>query len=66
MEEGSSGNICKCPHHKFVPGLIVLLGFLFLAGTLDWVGDTAVSVGWPIILIVVGFMKMMEGKCKCC
>ena len=61
-----SCNMCGCMHHKMMPGLVVLFGVLFLGGTLGWWGMNVVNVGWPILVIAAGLMKMMEGKCKCC
>ncbi len=68
MDEGmkSSENLCKCPHHKTMSGLVILFGLLFLGGNLGWLGWGVVNAGWPVLVIVAGVMKMMEGKCKCC
>lgn len=63
---GMCGGVCKCPHHKMVPGLIVLFGLVFLLGTFEVLTSYAVSIIWPILVILGGLMKMMEGKCKCC
>lgn len=64
--EGEHANVCKCSHHKVKSVLTVLFGLLFLGGTLGWWSGQIVSVGWPILVIVAGLSKMMEGKCKCC
>lgn len=61
-------NMCKCPHHKVVPVLVVLFGVTFLLGawgTLSW---SAVNVIWPILVILAGLIKIGEnsGMCKCC
>ena len=64
MEEGK--NVCKCSHHKMVPGLIVVFGLVFLLGALGVLSSNAVSIAWPIVVIAAGAMKMMEGMCKCC
>lgn len=61
-------NMCKCPHHKVVPVLVVLFGVTFLLGawgTLSW---GTVNVVWPILVILAGLIKIGEksGMCKCC
>jgi len=60
------GKGCGCPHHKVMPVLVVLFGLLFLLGAYGVVGDRTVSVGWPLLVIVGGLMKMSGGMCKCC
>lgn len=62
----SSGNVCACKHHKFLPGLMILFGLLFLGKAMEFVSMDLVNWGWPILVVVAGFMKMTEGKCKCC
>ena len=64
--DGAPSNVCKCSHHKFIPGLMVLFGLLFLGRAMGWVSMELVDWGWPIIVMVGGILKMMEGKCKCC
>lgn len=67
MMEGQPGtNICKCSHHKFGGVLVVLFGILFLGGNLGWWAPNTVNLVWPILVIVAGGFKLMEGKCKCC
>lgn len=67
MPQGGEGkNLCKCPHHKMIPGLVVLFGLLFLLHALGVVTEGLVSVVWPVLVILVGLQKMMQGKCKCC
>ena len=56
---------CKCPHHKIVPLLVVILGIVFLLGAMDVLSPEVVGIVWPIVLIVGGLMKMMSGSCKC-
>jgi len=57
---------CKCPHHKVVPGLIVLIGLAFLLQALNVVSAGFVGVVWPCLLILVGLQKMFSGMCRCC
>lgn len=58
--------MCKCPHHKMLPLLIVLFAVLFLLGNLEVITGRVVGLVWPIIVGVAGFLKMGEDKCKCC
>ena len=57
---------CKCPHHKMVPLLVFIIGLLFFLNAVNVVTSSAVTMLWPIGLMLVGLMKMMSGKCKCC
>lgn len=67
MQQGGEGkNICKCPHHKMIPALIVLFGVLFLLEALGVIAMSLVSVVWPVLVILAGLQKMMAGKCRCC
>ncbi len=69
MDEGAmmqQGNVCKCPHHKAFPLLIVLFGLDFLGGALGWWNEDFVSLSWPVLVILAGGMKLVKGKCKCC
>jgi len=60
-------NVCKCPHHNVVPIMIILIGLTFLLGALNIVlTPWAVSVIWPILLIIIGGIKLGSKKCKCC
>jgi hypothetical protein len=65
MEEANGNVCCKCPHHKIFPLLVVLFGLDFLLGTLNVFSAYTVNIIWPIIIIIIGFMKMGRG-CKCC
>ena len=60
------GSMCKCPHHKMVPLFIALIGLTFLLQTYGSVSDEFVSYAWPVLLILIGLMKMFGGMCKCC
>ncbi|HUC31446.1 MAG TPA: hypothetical protein VMR99_02020 [Candidatus Paceibacterota bacterium] len=65
MEEmHGQGNVCKCPHHKSVPALIILIGLDFLLGAVGVLTMGFVGITWPILLILVGCVKMV--KCNCC
>ncbi len=58
------GMTCKCPHHKAIPVLIILIGLDFLlgaTGTLSW---NFVDVTWPILLMIGGIVKLV--RCGCC
>ncbi len=60
--------MCKCPHHKVMPVLVVLFGLTFLLGTLDILTSGFVNIAWPVLVIAAGLMKWVEksGMCKCC
>ncbi len=57
--------MCKCPHHKVVPAMIVLIGLLFLLNALGSLSSGMLAILWPLALIVIGLMKCC-GMCKCC
>jgi len=65
MSQGGA-NVCKCSHHKMWSTLLIVFGLLFLGGNFGWWGMQVVNTGWPILVILAGFLKIMEGKCKCC
>ena len=60
--------VCKCPHHKVIPVLVILFGLLFLLGALEIVTSGFVMLVWPILVIIAGFQKWAEKShmCKCC
>lgn len=64
MGDEMKDGVCGCPHHKMAGGLVVLFGLLFLLGNLDYVSMDLVNLGWPVLVIVAGGMKLF--KCKCC
>lgn len=63
MQEGMK---CSCAHHQLVPGLIVLIGLVFLLQALNVLSAAFVSVAWPALLILIGLQKLSRGMCKCC
>jgi energy-converting hydrogenase Eha subunit C len=56
---------CKCPHHKVVPLAIILIGLAFLLQALNYLSVGAVAIIWPILIIIIGLMKLTRGMCKC-
>jgi len=63
---GMDGNgMCRCPHHKVVPLAITLIGLVSLLGATGTVSEQTVSITWPILLIIIGLMKLCKGMCKC-
>lgn len=60
------GKTCKCPHHKVLPAIIVLIGLDFLLGTVGVFTWGFVDISWPVLVIIAGLMKMNQGSCKCC
>ncbi len=63
---GGGANVCKCPHHKMVPLLIFIIGLLFFLNAINVVTTSALTMLWPVAVMLVGLMKMMKRKCKCC
>ena len=61
-----NGNVCKCPHHKMIPLLVLLFGITFLLGALGTLSAGTVNVVWPILVIIAALMKLSKGMCKCC
>ncbi len=61
-------NVCKCPHHKVMPILVILFGLTFLLGAWDVLNENTVGIVWPVLVILAGAMKLGErsGMCKCC
>ena len=57
---------CKCFHHMIVPMCIILIGLAFLLQSLDLVSAMFVNYSWPVLLIVIGLMKMLGSGCACC
>ncbi len=53
---------CGVPHKKMFSWLVVLFGLIFLLGNLSILTPGAVSIIWPVLVIIAGFGKM----CKCC
>ena len=64
MEE-KMGGMCRCPHHKMVPGLVFLFGVLFLLFNLGVLSASFTNIAWPILVILAGWMKWSGGMCKC-
>lgn len=66
--ENMQGTMCKCPHHKVIPFLIVVVGVAFLMGFWGMLSWDAVNIVWPVAIIAIGLMKLVErmGACKCC
>ena len=58
--------VCTCSHHKIVPVCIMLIGLAALVGQLGWLSAMWVGIIWPVLLIVIGFVKMKSQSCKCC
>jgi hypothetical protein len=61
-----TGTGCGCPCHKATGVLTIIFGLIFLLGAFDLISQHAVSIAWPIIVILVGAKKVTQGMCKCC
>ncbi len=57
---------CKCPHHSIIPLLVTGFGILFLLGEYGAVTWDAVSLTWPMLVVLGGLTKLMGRKCDCC
>lgn len=62
---GKDGKACTCMHHHMLALLVTLFGVVFLFGDLGWIPGQMVNVIWPLILVIGGIGKMLEGRCKC-
>jgi uncharacterized membrane protein len=65
MNHVNTATHCRCSHHKIVPVLVVLLGLLFLLANLGVFSGSFTGVAWPILLILIGLVKLNSGSCKC-
>ena len=64
MDPMHQGGKCGCPHHKVFGIAVILLGLAFLLQALNVLAADTVAIVWPVLVIIVGFMKL--GMCKCC
>lgn len=62
----NAGESCKCPCHKAIGVLVVAFGLTFLLGALGVLSAHAVSITWPVIVILGGLKATFKGMCKCC
>ena len=44
----------------------MLIAITFLLGAWGILSEGAVSVIWPVLLLVIGGTKLMKNKCTCC
>jgi hypothetical protein len=63
---GSCGKGCGCVCHKIVPVLITLLGLDFVLGNFGLLSGGFVTTSWPVLLTLIGIIKLTRNKCKCC
>ncbi|MEK7664490.1 MAG: hypothetical protein AAB340_03605 [Patescibacteria group bacterium] len=68
MENMQDMKNCNCIHHKVIPFLVVVFGVTFLMGFWEMINWDVVNIVWPVIIIVIGLMKLVERMeiCKCC
>ena len=66
MDQMNQGKNCGCAHHKVVPLVITIIGLAFLLQALNIMTASAVSIVWPILLIVAGLTKIKGGQCRRC
>jgi membrane-bound ClpP family serine protease len=65
-EEHGPGKTCRCNHHKVMPILAIIFGAAFLLADVNVLSWGFVNITWPILLIIFGIVKLMDGKCNCC
>ena len=64
-EHTAHGMACKCPHHKVIPILVIILGLEFLFAELNVLTWAFVNVTWPILIIIAGVVKLNSSNCNC-
>jgi hypothetical protein len=65
MDDKNMG-VCNCGHHNIVPILIILFAISFLLENQGFLKPGAIGIIWPILVGIVGVMKLTERSCKCC
>lgn len=58
--------VCKCPHHKVGPIVVILFAIAFLLGDFGTISWQVFNITWPILLIIAAASKMCGCGCKCC
>jgi hypothetical protein len=53
-------------HHKMVPLFIALIGLNFILVNMGIYDEMMSAYIWPVLLTLIGLMKLMGGGCKCC
>ena len=48
-----------------MPVLVILIGLDFLLGALGILTGGFVGLVWPVLLIIIGAVKLGSGSCKC-
>jgi len=66
LDMQASKGKCGCPCHKMSGLFITLIGLTFLLGAFGVLSEHAVSITWPVLVILAGLKKMTKGMCKCC
>ena len=66
MQNMGGGNKCPCPHHKVVPVAVFLIGLFGLLSYFQIISMNGFSIAWPILLMIIGLMKIFKNKCRCC
>ncbi len=58
-------NICGCGCHHYTPIVVILFALLFLVRAMGYVPEPMVAVVWPILVGVIGIIKLSEHQCDC-
>ena len=64
--ECGSCDISKCGCKIATPILVILFGLVFLLNTTGIISDYALSMAWPIIIILIGVAKLIKKMCNKC
>ena len=57
---------CNCPHHKMIPLFIFVFGLLFFLNAINVLTGAALTMLWPIVVMLAGLTKLFSSKCGCC
>lgn len=61
-----NGKKCECRCHRALPILVILFGLTFLLGAMNMIMESTVSLIWPILVIICGFIGLNKKNCNCC
>ena len=64
--ECSGSKNCSCKHHKIVPAAILIVGIIFVLQSFSILPGLSSMLVFGVLLVIVGWMKIMGRKCKCC
>lgn len=65
MNHTDTKSHCDCSHHKILPAFLVLFGLSFLLAQLGVISQVMNGTIWPVLVILLGLMKLKSGSCSC-